>query len=114
MEQKRMMAVQCKICGNTYYPPRKRCPNCRSIDLVETQLRDVCTLVTYTKLFAVPNGIEEMPLVIGMVEFANGVRALGQIKPENIEVGAKLQPVWGLLRRIQGREIYGFKFVSKQ
>jgi len=105
-----MVAVQCKSCGKAYYPKRDCCPNCKSRDFAETKLGDECRLVTYTKLYAIPSGIEQIPLILGIVEFQNGVRALGQIMFEDVKIGMKLQPVWGLLRKLRGKEVYGFKF----
>jgi uncharacterized OB-fold protein len=50
------------------------------------------------------------PLTIGIVDFGNGVRALGQIMAENPESGMKLRPFWGRLRKVGEKEVEGFKF----
>jgi len=38
------------------------------------------------------------------------VRALGQIMTDEPKIGMKLRPVWGKLRKIGEKEIFGFKF----
>lgn len=44
------------------------------------------------------------------MELENGARALSQIAAEEPEIGMKLRPVWRALRKVRGREVYGFKF----
>jgi len=108
--EKRIMGVKCKGCGKIFYPKRVCCPDCGGKMFEEICLGDECILLTFTKLYALPEGIERVPLVLGIVEFANGARAVGQITDENVTIGMKLEPVWGLLRKIGGKEVYGFKF----
>lgn len=106
----RMMGVKCKKCGKIFYPKRARCINCKSKELEDIEMGDKCKLVTYTKLYAIPMGIKQIPLPLGIVEFENGARALGQITAEELEIGMNLRPVWGPLRKIRGKEVYGFEF----
>jgi len=106
----KMTGFKCEKCGKMFYPKHARCPRCGSLELKEIDLGNECTLMTYTKLFAVPEGVEQIPLLLGIVEFKNGVRALGQIVAEEVEIGATLQPVWGPLRKVHGKTVSGFKF----
>jgi len=106
----RMVGAKCEGCGRVYYPKRVRCPNCGSERFDDAYLGDECVLLTFTKLYAVPEGVERVPLVIGVVEFKNGARAIGQILEEKVYTGMKLRPDWGSLRKIDGREVYGFRF----
>lgn len=93
------------------YPKHTRCMGCRSTDFEETLLGEECTLVTYTKLYAVPIGVEQTPLTLGIVEFnETGVRATGQLVGEKFDIGMRMRPVWGELRKIRGKKVYGFKF----
>jgi len=82
----------------------------RAWDLVDIQIGDEGKLLTYTSLYATPEGIDQMPLVLGIVEFDNGVKTTGQIEGSNIKIGYKLLPKWGLSRKIKDKEIYGFRF----
>ena len=67
-------------------------------------------LIAYTNVYVTPSGVERRPLVLGIVDFGNGLRALGQILAEEPKVGMKLRPTWGLLRRVGEKEYYGFRF----
>ncbi|MEM2878155.1 MAG: OB-fold domain-containing protein [Candidatus Hadarchaeales archaeon] len=110
VQTRKMFAYRCKRCGAIYYPKRARCAKCKFRDFDEIELGGSCTVVTYTKLYAIPRGIDRVPLVLGIVEFENGVRAFGQIRAENVEIGMRLRPVWGKLRTSEGREMHGFMF----
>ena len=92
------------------YPKHERCLSCKGREFEEVGLGDECTLITYTKLYALPEGIEMPPLTLGIVDFGKNVRALGQIMTDEPKIGMKLRPVWGKLRKIGEKEIFGFKF----
>lgn len=108
--EKRIMGVKCKGCGKVFYPKRVRCPHCGKKVFEGVYLGDVCILLTFTKLYALPEGVGRVPLVLGIVKFANGATAVGQIIDEDASIGMRLEPVWGLLRKIGGKEVYGFRF----
>ncbi len=108
----KMIGARCKSCGRVFYPKRGNCLSCKSQDLEEVELGDRCKLLTYTELYAVPLGVEEIPLVLGIVEFDNGARATGQIEADEVQIGMQLKPVWGPLRRVGRREVFGFKFAQ--
>jgi uncharacterized OB-fold protein len=110
LSEQKIVGYKCKNCGKVYYPKHSRCFKCKSKDFEEIELGNICTLLTYTKLYAIPRGIDKVPLVLGIVEFENGVRMLGQITTEKVEIGMKLRPIFGELRIIDGKPIFGFKF----
>ncbi len=91
------------------YPRHDRCLSCKGIDFEEVELAKEGTLLTYTKLYALPEGIEMPPLVLGIADFG-GVRVLGQLMADDPKIGMRLRPVWGKLRKLKGKEICGFKF----
>ena len=110
-----MVGFKCKKCGRVMYPKHARCTGCRSTDLEEAPLGEKCTLLTYTKLYSVPIGVEQVPVALGIVEFEeNGVKATGQLVGEDFETGIKMRPVWGELRKIGEKKIYGFRFEPKE
>lgn len=108
----KMIGGKCESCGRVFYPKRTSCLSCKSGDIEEVELGDRCKLLTYTELYAVPLGVEEIPLVLGIVEFDNGARATGQIEADEVQIGMQLKPVWGSLRRVGRREVFGFKFTT--
>ena len=108
MEQK-FVAYKCKTCGRVMLPRHDRCLTCKGTEFDEVELSKVGKLVTYTKLYALPEGIEMPPLTIGIADFG-GVRVLGQVTTDDPKVGMKLKPVWGKLLKLRGVDIFGFKF----
>ncbi|MCX9082100.1 MAG: hypothetical protein OIN83_07870 [Candidatus Methanoperedens sp.] len=110
--QEKMMGFMCKKCGKVMYPKHERCLGCKNTEFDEVSLGDECHLITFTKLYALPRGIEMSPLTLGIVEFNNKVRAMGQIMADDPEPGMDLHPVWAKLRTIDEKEVYGFKFDS--
>ncbi len=106
----RTSGVKCKNCGQTYYPKRTKCPNCKSTQLEGVDLGNVATLITYTELWAVPKGIDQMPLMLGILEFDNKARILGQLSTRDVKVGMQFKPVWTAIRKVNGKDAYGFRF----
>lgn len=108
MEQK-FVGFRCKSCGKVMLPKHDRCISCKGTEFEEVELPNEGTLITYTKLYALPEGIDMPPLTLGIADFG-GVRVLGQVATDDPAVGMKLKPVWGKLRKLKGRDIFGFKF----
>ncbi len=106
----RPTGVKCNNCGQTYYPKRTKCPNCKSTQLVEVELGNLATLITYTELWTVPKGIEQIPLMLGILEFENRARILGQLTTRDVKVGMQLRPVWAAIRKINGKDVFGYRF----
>jgi uncharacterized OB-fold protein len=51
--------------------------------------------------------------VIGVAEFENKVKAMGQIKAESVDqlkVGMKMKPSWEPIKKQYGEDVYGLKF----
>ncbi len=103
------VGARCKKCGTVVYPKRFLCPSCRGKDFDEQRLGDRGTVVTFTKLWTIPEGIEQLPLTLAIVEFEGKVRVTGQVTGE-VKLGDTVRPVWGHIRRIQGQEVEGFRF----
>ncbi len=106
----KLIAYKCVNCGKIEYPRHALCHGCRKREFEEIEVTGEGTLLTFTKLKATPTGIEASTLVLGMVEFANGVRYTGQILAEDPKIGMKLRPVWGLVRTINNQKIHAFQF----
>ena len=110
MSMKRLMAYKCENCGQKTCIKYSVCPNCRKRDISNFEIDGPGTVITYTKLYAVPKGIDEMPLILGIIKFNGGIQVTGQLVNEEVKVGDKVRAVWGKLRTSQGKDIYGFKF----
>jgi uncharacterized OB-fold protein len=62
---------------------------------------------------SLPWGFDQRYLVIGIAEFENGVKAMGQIKADSADqlcIGMTLKASWEPVRVQFGEDVYGLKF----
>jgi uncharacterized OB-fold protein len=67
-------------------------------------------LLTFTQIFNLPWGFDQRFLIIGVAEFENGVKAMGQVKAESIDrlkLGMEMKPSWEPVRTQYGENTYG-------
>ena len=105
-----IVAYRCKKCGKLHYPFHDRCLACRSRDFESVKPQGDARLLTYTRIYNLPWGFDARYLTIGVVEFENGVKAMGQIhadEKESLYVGMKMIPSWEPVRVQYGENVYG-------
>jgi len=108
-----IVAFKCKKCGKLHYPFHDRCLECRSRDFETLHPAGQARLVTFTQIFNLPWGFDERFLIIGIAEFENGVKAMGQIAADDaagLKAGMKLRPTWAPIRKVHGENVFGLKF----
>jgi uncharacterized OB-fold protein len=115
MRQKdiKITAYKCKKCGKLHYPFHDRCLACKQREFEEVKPEGNAKLLTYTAIFNLPWGFDQRYLVIGVAEFENNIKAMGQIKADSVEqlkVGMKVKPSWEPIRVQHGEDVYGLKF----
>ena len=78
---------RCLRCGAIYYPAPMVCRTCDGHrDPVtgkhweEFDLEGPCTLLTWTRVWNLPEGFNRKFMMFGMVEFENGLRASGRLE----------------------------------
>ena len=103
-------AYKCKSCGYVMYPRHLRCLHCGGREFEEIAPGEKGKLVTFTDVYNLPWGIDERVRTIGVVEFEDGVKAMGQIKAKKPKIGMKLKAGWGPVRVIGGEEVQGLIF----
>lgn len=110
-----IIGYKCKDCGAIYVLRRIRCLKCKGSTFEKINLPDECSLLTYTLLYATPKGVQEMPLPLGIVEFKGlkGVRATGQLLTTKPSIEMSMKPTWGQVRKLDHKEVNGFKFIPK-
>lgn len=113
--EKKLIAQTCQKCGYIQQEDHIRCLKCKNdtFDMIEAQ--GDCTLKTYTILKAPPLEFRDKhSYTLGVVEFANGIKALGLIESnEDLKIGMKLAPVYKkICNNLDGKEINGFVFKS--
>ncbi|MFH1681507.1 MAG: DNA-binding protein [Candidatus Eisenbacteria bacterium] len=120
---KNVYAFRCPKCGALYHPAPMVCRKCRNRrdpsvtvypDFEKIPLGGPCRLLTWTRIYALPEGIDRPSLAFGVVEFENGIRAVGQLMVENPENGARLDARPGLVRELVGRDFYGLQLFDPE
>jgi len=123
----RVCAYQCPSCGRLTYPAVLRCKSCGTVRYPEDETEFVwhkkgykswiqvplggpCTLLTWTRLWSLPEGFTERYLDLAIVEFPNGVRALGHLRVTDPTAGMTLTATTEALRRIEGEDFWGLVF----
>jgi len=105
-------AYKCKACGKLHYPYHDRCICCKGRDFETVRPQGNARLLTYTQINNLPWGFDQRFLTIGVVEFENGVRAMGQIiagDGEQIPLGEEMKASWQPVRVQYGENVYGLK-----
>ncbi len=108
-----IVAQKCKRCGKLHYPAHERCLSCKGREFEPVKPQGNARLLTYTQIFNLPWGFEQRFLIIGVAEFENGVRAMGQIKADSLEglkTGMWTRPAWAPVRQQYGENVYGLVF----
>jgi uncharacterized OB-fold protein len=109
----KITAYKCKKCGRVHYPKHERCLSCKHREFEEIKPEGNATLLTFTQIFNLPWGFDERFLIIGVAQFENGVKAMGQIKAEDaadLQIGMTMQASWEPVRHVYGEPVYGLKF----
>lgn len=92
-------AYKCNECGTSYYPVPMLCKKCNNRrdpsgivykDWEKVRLDGPCQLLTWTRVWNLPEGYDRPCMLFGMVEFPNGLRASGQLEVANPSCGMKL------------------------
>ena len=93
----KIKAYKCQACGAIYYPATMICAKCSARrDPVtgkgwETfDLEGPCTLLTWTRVWNLPEGYTKKYLLFGIVQFENGLRASGRLDCDDPKTGMTL------------------------
>jgi uncharacterized protein len=109
MEQE-MYTYKCTACGELHHPKHYVCKSCENREFEKVPLAGEVTLVTYTKVYNLPEGYMKPYIGFGIAKFANGLVVSGQLEVENPEIGMKLMATVGVVKEGIGKDYYGFIF----
>ncbi len=110
MKQLQIVAYRCRRCGKLHYPFHDRCLVCKGREFDEVRPQGNARLLTFTQIYNLPWGFDQRFLFLGVVQFENGIKAMGQIKasaPEQLQLGMPLKPGWEPVREQYGEHVYG-------
>ena len=108
-----IVAYKCKKCGKLHFPFHDRCLACKGREFDQIRPQGNAKLLTFSQIFNLPWGFDNRFIFVGVVEFDNGIKAMGQIvanAPEELKLGMTLKPTWDVVRVIGGENVYGLRF----
>jgi uncharacterized OB-fold protein len=105
-----MYAYKCTECGELHHPKHFVCRKCGAREFEELPLEGECTLVTWTRVYNLPEGYMKPNLAFGIVKFPNGLTVSGQLDVDNPEIGMKLETTVGVVKEGVGKDSIGFIF----
>ncbi|SBW09018.1 putative nucleic-acid-binding protein containing a Zn-ribbon [uncultured Eubacteriales bacterium] len=108
-----LFAYQCNKCGKLHHPSYAVCQNpaCDGRSFTAEPLGGHCTLLTWTRVFNLPEGYMKAWMNFGIVRFDNGVTATGQLGFDDPpELGMDLVSTIGIVKEGIGQDYYGFIF----
>lgn len=103
----------CKSCGFLQHKTHLRCLKCKYDKFSSIEPTGYCKLLTYTILKAPPAEFRDrQSYALGVVEFENGIKALGQITTqENLAIGMELKPIYKKISDdLNGHEVFTYVF----
>jgi uncharacterized OB-fold protein len=103
-------AQVCRSCGARAYPGHARCRACGGADFDMVPVGGNARLITYTRVHMLSLAYTERFITLGIVEFDNGLRALGRLLVEEPEIGMSLRSEMGVVREQGYERIEGLCF----
>jgi len=117
MKEIAIQAYKCKKCGKVHYPFHDRCIVCKGRDFEIIKPQGKASLLTYTQIFNLPWGFDQRFLVIGVAEFENGVKAMGQVNANSLDelkIGIPVKASWEPIRVQYGENVYGIMYTPSK
>ncbi|MFW9877559.1 MAG: Zn-ribbon domain-containing OB-fold protein [Candidatus Thorarchaeota archaeon] len=103
----------CSKCEFLQHESHLRCLNCKNDNFRFIEASGICKLITFTILNAPPAEFrDKKSYALGIVEFENGIKALGQITTQdNLYIDMKLKPKYKkICENLDGKDIYTYVF----
>ena len=113
MKEIAIKAYQCKKCSKIHYPFHDRCMVCKGREFEIIAPQGKAKLLTYTQIFNLPWGFDQRFLIIGVAEFENGIKAMGQVNASSVDelkLGMTVKAGWEPVRVQYGENVYGIKY----
>ena len=105
-----MYAYKCITCGQLHHPKHFICKKCGAREFEEIPLNGEGTVVTWTKVYNLPEGYMKPFMCFAIVLFGNGLTVSGQINCDLPVTGMKVVSNVGLIKEGVGIDYYGFIF----
>jgi hypothetical protein len=113
-DKKKIMGMRCPTCNRVYVPARSACKDCFGQLSEWVEVSDKGTLLTYT-ICNQPNRVQPTatPVVYGIIQLDGAdtgfVHMLGEVEPEQLRIGMRVQAVFKEKRDASILDIKYFK-----
>lgn len=117
MKEIEIEAYKCKKCGKVHYPFHNRCLGCKNREFEIIKPQGKARLLTYTQIFNLPWGFDQRFLIIGVAEFENGVKAMGQVNADSLDklkLGMTVKASWETIRVQYGEDVFGIMYTPSK
>jgi uncharacterized OB-fold protein len=104
---------KCENCGMIQHPTHIRCVKCKNENFSSIKVEGNGKLITYTLLTAPPAEFRNKgSYYLGVFEFNNGIKAIGQIENErNLVLGMKMRAFQKkICDNLDGQEVIDYVF----
>lgn len=116
-----LIGTKCKTCGETFFPKRVVCPNCRSHGEIEDlQFKGTGEIYTFSVIYAPPDDFKiNAPYAVGIIKLDEGAKVTAQIVDcdvDNLNIGDKVEVVFRKITE-EGKSgviSYGYKFKLRE
>lgn len=106
-----MMAYKCTQCGKLHHPRHYVCTQCGATEFEEVPLTGEGTVLTWTKVYNLPEGYMRPYLCFAIVKFdETGLTVSGQIDTDQPKTGMRVKANIGVVKEGVGKDYYGFIF----
>lgn len=105
-----LYAYRCKTCGELHHPKHYVCRKCGATDFDEVPLTGKAEVLTWTKVYNLPEGYMKPYLCFCIAQFENGLAVSGQINSDYPAIGMEVEAEVGIVKEAVGRDYYGFIF----
>jgi uncharacterized protein len=112
----RLEGELCDHCGETIFPPRDICPECKEPAKTPHTLSGKGEVYTFSTIYSAPEGFEAYtPYTVALIKLEEGpivTAQLTDIAPTDVVIGMPVEMVTRRLRTHgdEGTIVYGYKF----
>lgn len=104
-----LYAYRCDSCGELHHPKHFVCRTCGSTSFTEEVLEGKAEVLTWTKVYNLPEGYMKPYLCFAIVKFEKtGLVVSMQIDDDNPFIGEKVTTTVGVVKEGIGKDYYGF------
>lgn len=107
-----LYAYKCNACGELHHPKHQVCRKCGHTEFTEEVLSGKATVLTWTKVYNLPEGYMTPYLFFVIVQFENGLVVSGRYDNDGKypAIGDVVESTVNVVKEAIGKDFYGFVF----